>query len=292
MACYAPRKAYRTTTGLSFYETARNDNIGSIELPCRQCIGCRLDRANEWTLRIMHEAQLHERNCFITLTYSEENRPASLTYSHWQQFMRRLRKQQKKPIRFYMAGEYTPTNYYPHFHACLFGIDFPDAKNWKQNDDGRWVQTSETLEKAWRLGFSTVGELNNTTAGYCARYIIQKRNANDLKYQIVDDDGEITFIQPEFNRMSLKPGIGANWFQLYHADLYNYDYAINKNGLKQRVPVYYDKLRERTKGDLEDIKYERQQRAAQYTADNTDERLKVRHEVHKARIRALKERNL
>lgn len=45
---------------------------GDIKLPCGQCTGCRLDRSKQWAVRLMCEAQLHERNSFLTLTYNDE----------------------------------------------------------------------------------------------------------------------------------------------------------------------------------------------------------------------------
>lgn len=57
----------------------------------------------------MHEASLHERNCFLTLTYDNDHCPSdrSLDYSDFQRFMKRFRKSYPgSTIRFYMAGEY------------------------------------------------------------------------------------------------------------------------------------------------------------------------------------------
>ena len=45
----------------------------------------------------------------------------------FKKFMKRLRKRFKgKRIRFYMCGEYGEQFDRPHFHACIFGVDFPD----------------------------------------------------------------------------------------------------------------------------------------------------------------------
>ena len=38
---------------------------------CGQCRGCRLEYSRQWAVRIMHEAQMHESNVFVTLTYKE-----------------------------------------------------------------------------------------------------------------------------------------------------------------------------------------------------------------------------
>lgn len=50
--------------------------VGQIHtVPCGRCIGCKLERSRQWAVRLMHEAQLHERTSFITLTYKTGNLP-------------------------------------------------------------------------------------------------------------------------------------------------------------------------------------------------------------------------
>lgn len=124
MTCYHPIKAFRTASGVSFSELGRDDHLGDIELPCGRCVGCRLRRANEWALRVMHEAKLHPANCFVTLTYRDEDLPenGSLRHRDFQLFMKRLRK--RADVRFYMCGEYGEQKLRPHYHACLFGVDY------------------------------------------------------------------------------------------------------------------------------------------------------------------------
>lgn len=46
-----------------------------VDIPCGQCIGCRLDYAREWADRCFLEMQQHKDNCFITLTYDKEHCP-------------------------------------------------------------------------------------------------------------------------------------------------------------------------------------------------------------------------
>ena len=41
-------------------------------VPCGRCIGCRVERSRQWALRCVHEAELYEENCFITLTFNDE----------------------------------------------------------------------------------------------------------------------------------------------------------------------------------------------------------------------------
>ena len=78
----------------TFVPSSKDSNGSKMEIPCGQCIGCRLDRSREWAARISAEASLYDQNCFITLTYAPENLPenGSLVLEHFQLFMKRLRK--------------------------------------------------------------------------------------------------------------------------------------------------------------------------------------------------------
>ena len=75
MSCYHPIAGFRTPHGVVFSELRRHDILGSIEIACGQCIGCRMRRASDWALRVMHEASLWDENCFVTLTYGRDKLP-------------------------------------------------------------------------------------------------------------------------------------------------------------------------------------------------------------------------
>lgn len=108
-----------------------------MKIPCGNCIGCRLERSRQWAIRCLHESSLYDDNCFITLTYNEENLPygESLNKRDFQLFMKKLRKAiAPKKIRFFACGEYgtnqdltnLDTLGRPHFHAIIFNHDFAD----------------------------------------------------------------------------------------------------------------------------------------------------------------------
>ena len=71
MACYKTILAYKTEQGEVIFQD--NGKGRPFELPCGQCIGCRLERSRQWAMRCVHEASMHQDNCFITLTYNDEN---------------------------------------------------------------------------------------------------------------------------------------------------------------------------------------------------------------------------
>lgn len=293
MACYHPLSAYRDPeTGQIRILDARFDRAdANLTLPCGQCQGCRLERSRQWAVRVMHEASLYPVNSFVTLTYNDENLKPSLDYSDFQKFMKRLRKSSDSNIRFYMCGEYGSLNMRPHFHACLFNCDFPDKVVW-QKQRGNYIYRSEKLESLWPFGFSSIGELTFQSAAYVARYVMKKQTGfnSEQHYQSVDPEtGEVIQLVPEFNKMSLKPGIGAEWFKKYQSDVYPNDYLV-VNGVKTRPPRYYDKLLFNQKNLTinSDLECDRYNSAQKYKDNNTDERLKVREEVLSQKIKKLK----
>lgn len=208
-----------------------------MEVPCGQCLGCRLDHSRMWAMRIVHESCLYESrggNCFVTLTYRDEidcdieqlhkglhvPKDWSLNKKHMKDFFKRLRKAfPDQQIRYFYAGEYGRKCKHgidlslvncplcncgrPHYHACLFNICFADLEAY-QSDGGIIRYTSPTLEKIWGYGFVDVGELNYSSAMYTAKYVLKKVRGvkSDDHYMHCDLDGVITFIQPEYVAMS------------------------------------------------------------------------------------------
>lgn len=288
MPCYKPLDAWRTTETTSNGKKAiafKKSPITTtpLTLPCGQCIGCKLDRSLVWAIRCVHEAQLHTQNSFITLTYAPEHLPSdgSLTKSHFQKFVKRLRKSRShQTIRYFMCAEYGENFSRPHYHACLFGTDFPD-KSPIRECEGIILYNSKTLDELWGYGMTSIGDVTFETAAYTARYITKKitgKNADDHYTTTCEYTGNIINLQPEYTNMSLRPGIGKDWYNKYKTDLYPSDFAIYKNK-RIKIPRYYDNIMELEGGDLESIKLKRKQEARKHLKENTPERLAVRENV-------------
>lgn len=253
-------------------------------------------RASDWATRVMHEASSYEENCFVTLTYGRDRLPpgASLDHRDFQLFLKRLRADQAKTrrIRFYMCGEYGDVNERPHYHACLFNIDFRSDRIMSgKSGSGMPFYESAQLTRLWGHGIASVQDLTRETAGYCARYVMKKILGPEAKqaYDLVDPEtGEITHRKPPYAAMSLKPGIGAAWFEKYGDQVGRQDFVV-ASGAKAPPPKYYDKLlKRRDQAQLESNQFARQHRAKAHADDNTDERRRVREIVHEARVSSLK----
>lgn len=171
---------------------------GRIPFGCGQCLPCRINRGRQWTWRQFLESLTHNENCFLTLTYRDEDLPAnnSLRPRDLQLFLKRLRKRiAPHEIRFFAVGEYGhegTRGWNPHYHLSLFGVSGLSIF------DG--VSFGRICEEEWGFGFAPVYEFNHHTAAYVCGYVTKKLTR--------PDDERLEGRHPEFARMSRRPGIG------------------------------------------------------------------------------------
>lgn len=297
MTCYYPLDGWRSkvpgVNGKRAITFNPSEGYGDLpmQVPCGQCIGCRLEKSRQWALRCMHEASLHEDNCFLTLTYNDENLPAnnSLNLRDFQLFMKRLRKAYGSNIRFFHCGEYGEKNGRPHYHAIIFNFDFPDKVLYSVRDGNR-LFTSVALDNLWRRGFCSIGTVTFESAAYVARYCLKKvvGKDSDKFYERIDPStGEVVQVAKEYATMSRRPGIGQGWYEKFRGETYRDDFVI-RDGVKMRPPKAYDKYLESDDPVLHrKIVGARKRQAAKHADNNTPERLRVRETVQKRRAQLL-----
>lgn len=234
---------------------------------------------------------MYDDNCFITLTYSDGFLPRdrSLDVSHYQRFMKRLRKRCGAGIRFYHCGEYGERFGRPHYHALLFNFDFPDKQVFSMKN-GVPVYTSELLSELWPYGFAVIGSVTFQSAAYVARYIMKKitgDNAAEHYRLICDETGEVFDRKPEYTTMSRRPGIGRAWLDQFGKEVVTHD-AVVVNGVECRPPRFYDQVFEiEYPTDFAWNKFRRKQGALKHRENNTSSRLRVREKVTIARASSL-----
>ena len=287
MACYHPlysywrtlddgsrEKVFANNHDLPFIEKDGHIYSEKIELPCGQCIGCRLDYSRQWATRCVLEAQQWQYNYFVTLTYNDSHVPynkfqyvdyftgelcddfaLTLMPEDLQKFMKRLRINLKRKynfpcddspgVRFYACGEYGSTTERPHYHLCLFNCPLPDLEAVANNFRGDVYYESEFLNDVWSdkygpIGYVSVADLSYDCCAYVARYMTKKHKGKDASYY---DEHHIA---PEFSRMSRKPGIARSYFDANSGKIYTFDEIIitgsDGKAKKVRPPRYYDLL--------------------------------------------------
>lgn len=199
----ASRKGHKITPGAHMIR--QGDEIlltDPVAIPCGHCVGCRMDRAKEWKVRLVHEsASFPGETHFVTLTYRDECLPVNefgepyVKKSDAQNFMKRLRKYSGNKYRFFLCSEYGGLNKRPHFHLILFGkLDDLIPFEFKRYH-------SSLIEKAWPYGLSEISPANENCMAYVAGYVEKK--ANDPEYD--------SYPVKPFLLMSRKPALGSNY---------------------------------------------------------------------------------
>lgn len=185
---------------------------GVLQLPCGQCLPCRIDRRRVWTSRMLLESKQHKQSAFVTLTYDEASVPqnGTLVPKHVTDWLKRMRRGFPEPLRFFLVGEYGDENERPHYHIALFG--YPTCEDPVNKKYLRRYLRQECLclpcrfvRSKWEFGISDVANLEKDSIQYVAKYTTKKMtNGKDVYVQ-----DYLAGRHPEFARMSLKPGIGA-----------------------------------------------------------------------------------
>ncbi len=319
MSCLKPKKAWKLKFNglpqytspqiwekqkkLKFRRPTKIENYDEIEIPCGTCLGCRLDHANSWALRILCESLSHKKNCFITLTYDNKNlnikkNHMTLVKKDMQNFIKRLRSATGIKLSYFLCGEYG-SKHRPHGHAIIFGYEPEDLKLHSFSATDNKMFTSEKLAKIWGKGYVCVQEVNYKTACYTARYVQKKAGLAptkkiltgeiEFKEKIDERNGEIyTSIinkkltekedkygrEKEFIIMSKKPAIGLNyWLENKEKIKRNGGILIKINDqVKLRpLPRYYKKLWEKENyEELEKYKMECQKNLAKTRQETLD----------------------
>lgn len=206
-----------------------------MEVPCGQCLQCRISKRREWSVRILQERGYYEKSLFLTLTYSDENLPynegallPTLRKRDLQLFIKRLRKilGSERRIRYFACGEYGEETQRPHYHLIIFNLGFDDR---------------ELIKNCWPYADWSVPAINQKSFGlaesdsirYVAQYIDKKYNGK-LAY----NEYEKLNREPVFKISSL--GIGRQY-----ADDHKKQFVENKcmivRGIKMSIPRYYAK---------------------------------------------------
>jgi len=100
------------------------------------------------------------------------------------------------------------------------------------------------------MGHAIIGDLSFETAAYTARYCLKKITGDKA-------DDHYQGRKPEYVTMSRRPGIGADWYDKHHREVYPSDSVVLR-GKEMLPPPFYDKLLEKADPTLfEKIKRER-----------------------------------
>lgn len=207
-------------------------------VPCGKCLACRIAKRREWSMRILHEMDSHEKASFVTLTYSDEHIPpnASLDKAELQKFFKRLRKNAKKvyellgkevqKIRYFACGEYGDQTERPHYHIILFGLGLTEIDKSIVMDSWSYADWSVSTIRDKSFGLVELDSIR-----YVAQYIDKKLSGEEAEKEY-DRRGR----EPVFRLLSL--GLGSNYIDR-NAEQVEASQKITIQGIPQTIPRYY-----------------------------------------------------
>lgn len=233
MRCTSPRTVGFKADGKTIAWSPKDysKEYASFQLPCGQCIECRLDYARQWAVRCVHEAKMHPENSFITLTYEKLETP-KLVYGDFQNFTKKLRKSLNHKIGYIVAGEYGEQTKRPHWHAIFFNYSPPNPKKHYTTERGDKVYTSEKLTELWGHGHAEFGSVTFHSAGYVARYSAKK---------LVHGYDQQNEFRPIF-KASTRQAVGKAFLEKYWKDIFSYGKVTLSDGTNAgSIPRYYTK---------------------------------------------------
>lgn len=151
-----------------------------------------------------------------------------------QLFLKRLRKAYKKPIKYFIAGEYGDRTKRPHYHGIFFGLK-PEDGQWYKNQKGNSYFKSEWLTNLWGKGFVDFSPAAPGSYAYVAQYVNKKAIGaeQNAKYWMQGRE-------PEFRIMS--KGIGEKYLKEHMNEILETDNITCAGGRQKRPPRYFDKL--------------------------------------------------
>jgi hypothetical protein len=210
------------------------DPEGDIKLPCGKCDECISRRAVDWATRAKHEISEHTQNCFLTLTYNDENLNSDFIIKRdFQNFLKRLRKKENTKFRYMVSYEYGSKKFRPHMHAIIFGYNPPEQSHERNAPSGNPLFTSETISKLWTnkkgesMGFHSIAEANEKTAYYIASYAL-KGQSRTIIHEHTGEEREIS------DTMDVSRGKGIGLTYLWR----NAQQLVNTG---KTLPRYYSK---------------------------------------------------
>lgn len=183
-----------------------NGTYNGTKPPCGKCLPCLMNLRRQWAARIILERKCYDHAAFVTLTFSDEHLPSDEAELKpiFQKFIKRLRKNTGRKVRYFACLEYGTRFGRAHYHAIFFGWKVKLIPRSKRLASGKSVDIwiDEDIEDNWNLGITNVKPCDTTSmsrniSAYVAGYILKDQWNPDK-----------TNLKHEWSLQSRKPYIG------------------------------------------------------------------------------------
>lgn len=264
MRCDAP---YPKVLSTPYYDLELGDYSWIMDVPCGKCLPCKRKMQIEWLFRLEQEINVCNSVFFVTFTY--ETPPMTpkgymtLKKSDMVKYWKRLRrahdksekiylsevakkkytKYERKPVKYFMCGEYGTDFYRPHHHAIIFNANPVDIEKYWSTYDSK---TGERKSLGW-----VYNDLTRQVTPGAIRYVLNYINKSE---KIVEYDYLLKLFKtdykkrPDFDGIDeyrhMSKGLGMSFMDQPEIEKYK-DGTLNKVplscGKEIAIPRYYVK---------------------------------------------------
>lgn len=239
-----------------------------VPVACGKCPACK----QKWRTQLAQRARFElisngYHNCFFaTFTVSDKYIDkvfpnGELTHRPFQLFMKKLRNRLPGvKIKYLMCGEYGALNGRPHYHAVFYGWKPEDLKQFKtRSKKGFKTFKSALVEECWSsnlndvvgekgvyetLGFVDIGEVNEHTAPYMAKYLVKFAEINEEEF----GKKKPYLVYP-------RDLLGGEWFRENYSEILRRGYFNCSNGTKVGIPRSFIECAKKHECMREDLEY-------------------------------------
>lgn len=201
-------------------------------LPCGECEACRLKYRENWSIRCEMESMMHDKNCFMTLTYDDKHLLKDPSRRELRLFFMQLWKR-KIDFTYFACGEKGTRTNRSHYHVALFGYVPDDLKYYGQSN-GTSLFTSKFINDIWKRGNVLIGYFDKGAAYYIAGYVKKKEDSD--------------------NFLMMSKGLGFDFMRKNVDKLFKYQNYVGLNGKVHSLPRYFERICELNGYDLLQVK--------------------------------------
>ena len=121
---------------------------------CGKCEECLIAAGKVWSHRMELEYEFYKKvGAFVTLTFNEENLPenGNLVKEELVKYLKRLRFNLGREIKYFAVGEYGAKKLRPHYHLVLFNVDGKDVKgnNYRQKKGLEVIESQDDWQAVY-----------------------------------------------------------------------------------------------------------------------------------------------
>ena len=198
------------------------------QVPCRWCMGCRIDKRNLWSLRCRFEMSTQYKkgfgSSFVTLTYAPEFYKGGLVKSDLKLFLKRLREYMRRrsggisynnSYKYYAVGENGELGQRGHYHIAFLGLSSSYLNSF--------------IRKLWTFGFCSVETLNLNRINYTLKYL--DKQIFDKKVKVDKNGFDLPF-------SLISKGIGSEMIK-YLSDEARFTGVLKNGNNFMKFPLYY-----------------------------------------------------